>query len=622
MLGALGVVYGDIGTSPLYALQAVFAVDHGAVHATRAGVLSVISMLFWTITLVVPVKYVSFVMRADNQGEGGVLALGALGRKSLGRGRGKAALTVIVIGVLGASLFYGDSVITPAISVLSAVEGLRVSTPALAHMVVPLAATILCLLFLVQRWGTHRVGSLFGPVMMVWFGAIGLAGLREVTAQPGVVAGLSPWYAALFVADHPAIAFVALGAVVLAVTGAEALYADMGHFGRAPIRQSWFVIVFPALTLNYLGQAGLLLRDPASKTDPFFLLLPGWSRLAMVALATAATVIASQAVISGGFSVARQAVQLGFLPYLHIRHTSSHEAGQVYVPSVNWVLFSGVLALVLAFRSSEHLAAAYGVAVTGTFVITTSLFLVVARARWHWRRLKLVVAGLVFGGIELTLFASNLTKVPHGAWVPLLVAAFVFTMMTTWARGAEIVTSRRTVMEGSLDQFIAELRRDNVVRVPGTAVLPHRSTRSVPLALRANLEHNHVVHQRVVIICAVSEDVPTVPAVERLRIDETDYLPDGVVRVSARYGFKEDQDIAGVLGAAGLPELNWQSDHEDHNDLSYFVSRITLRVTNAPGMSRWRKKFFVAMAHNSSSPADFFCLPEVQTVIMGSQVDI
>ncbi len=431
MLGALGVVYGDIGTSPLYALQAVFAVDHGAVHATRAGVLSVISMLFWTITLVVSVKYVSFVMRADNQGEGGVLALGALGRKLLGGGRGKAALTVMVIGVLGASLFYGDSVITPAISVLSAVEGLRVSAPALTHMVVPLAAAILCLLFLVQRWGTHRVGSLFGPVMVVWFGAIGLAGFREVMAQPGVVAGLSPWYAALFVADHPAIAFVALGAVVLAVTGAEALYADMGHFGRAPIRRSWFAIVFPALTLNYLGQAGLLLRHPASKTDPFFLLLPGWARLAMVALATAATVIASQAVISGGFSVARQAVQLGFLPYLHIRHTSSHEAGQVYVPSVNWVLFSGVLALVLAFRSSEHLAAAYGVAVTGTFVITTSLFLVVARARWHWRRLKLVVAGLVFGGLELTLFASNLTKVPHGAWVPLLVAASVFTVMMT-----------------------------------------------------------------------------------------------------------------------------------------------------------------------------------------------
>ena len=318
----------------------------------------------------------------------------------------------------------------------------------------------------------------------------------------------------------------------------------MGHFGRAPIRRSWFAIVFPALTLNYLGQAGLLLRHPASKTDPFFLLLPGWARLAMVALATAATVIASQAVISGGFSVARQAVQLGFLPYLHIRHTSSHEAGQVYVPSVNWVLFSGVLALVLAFRSSEHLAAAYGVAVTGTFVITTSLFLVVARARWHWRRLKLVVAGLVFGGIELTLFASNLTKVPHGAWVPLLMAASVFTVMMTWpaAPRSSLAAGRSwKVRSTSSSQNSAA---NNVVRVPGTAVLPHRSTRSVPLALRANLQHNHVVHQRVVIISAVSEDIPTVPAAERLRVDETEYIPDGLVRVSARYGFKEDQDIA------------------------------------------------------------------------------
>ena len=527
----------------------------------------------------------------------------------------------MVIGVLGASLFYGDK--CHHSRHLGVVGGRRPAseharpgsygrTVGGHHLVLALPRT---------KMGHAAGRSLFGPVMVVWFGAIGLAGLREVMAQPGVVAGLSPWYAALFVADHPAIAFVALGAVVLAVTGAEALYTDMGHFGRAPIRRSWFTIVFPALTLNYLGQAGLLLRHPASKTDPFFLLVPGWARLAMVALATAATVIASQAVISGGFSVARQAVQLGFLPYLHIRHTSSHEAGQVYVPSVNWALFLGVLALVLAFRSSEHLAAAYGVAVTGTFVITTSLFLVVARARWHWRRLKLVVAGLVFGGIELTLFASNLTKVPHGAWVPLLMAASVFTVMMTW-RGAEIVTSRRTVMEGSLDQFIAELRRDNVVRVPGTAVLPHRSPRSVPLALRANLQHNHVVHQRVVIICAVSEDVPTVPAAERLRVDETEYIPDGLVRVSARYGFKEDQDIAGVLGAARLPELNWRSDHEDHEDVSYFVSRITLRVTNAPGMSRWRKKLFVAMAHNASSPADSFCLPEVQTVIMGSQVDI
>jgi KUP system potassium uptake protein len=615
-LGALGVVYGDIGTSPLYALQAVFAVDHGVVRPNRTDVFSVISILFWSITLVVSVKYVSFVMRADNGGEGGVLALGALGRKLLGGASGKAAMTIMAVGVLGASLFYGDSVITPAISVLSAVEGLKVSTPATAGLVVPVAAIILSLLFLVQRWGTHRVGSLFGPVMVIWFGTIGAAGLRGIITQPGVLAALSPYYAVAFIVAHPAVAFAALGAVVLAVTGAEALYADMGHFGRVPIRRTWFAIVFPALTLNYLGQAAIVVRHPASKTNPFFLLVPGWARLAMVVLATAATVIASQAVISGGFSVARQAVQLEYLPNLRIRHTSSHKAGQVYVAAVNWALFSGVLALVLEFRSAERLAAAYGVAVTGTFVITTSLFLVVARARWRWPVAKLAVAGLVFGGVELTFFAANLTKVTHGGWVPLLVAASVFTVMMTWSRGAAMVSNCRVAMEGPLDQFIDELRRDDVVRVPGTAVFPHRSTPSTPLALRANLQHNHVVHQNVVIFSIVSEDIPTVPPAERLRVD---HLPEGVVRLSARYGFTEEQDIARAVSSAPLPALIGP-----HNcgSISYFVSRVTLRVTDRSGMSRWRKKFFVAMAHNASSPADFFCLPEVQTVTMGSQVDI
>jgi KUP system potassium uptake protein len=622
MLGALGIVYGDIGTSPLYSIQTVFSIDNGAVRPTPGDVYGVISMVFWSVTLIVSVKYVIFILRADNDGEGGVMALAALVRRVLGGARGKAAVAM-ALGVFGASLFYGDSVITPAISVLSAVEGLKVSTPAVSHLILPIAATILALLFLAQRWGTHRVGSMFGPVMVVWFAAIALAGLQEVLRKPGILLGLSPTYAGAFVLDHPYIAFIAMGAVVLAITGAEALYADMGHFGRSPIRRAWFGAVFPALTLNYLGQGALILRDPKSIASPFFLLMPGWARLPMVILATAATVIASQAVITGAFSVSRQAVRLGFLPYLRIQHTSPREIGQVYVPSVNWILFVGVLALMLGFKSSEHLATAYGVAVTGTLIITTALFLIIARAQWRWPLWRLVLIGVVIGGAEITYFAANLTKVTHGGWLPLLIAISVFTIMKTWERGRELVTARRAEKEGALPDLVEKLRTTKVPRVPGTAVFPHPGKETTPLALRANLDHNHVVHEHVVIVSVTYDTIPHVPRARRVSVDDLGYGDDGIVHVTIKYGFHDEQDIPAALRLAAsrsgsaAPELDIDPD-----SASYFLSRGTLRLTRTPGMSRWRKRLFLTLANNAASPAEYFRLPEARTVVMGIQVEL
>ncbi|MCO5994245.1 potassium transporter Kup [Actinoallomurus rhizosphaericola] len=623
MLGALGVVYGDIGTSPLYSLQTVFRIDNGAVRPTSGDVYGVISMVFWSVTLIVSVKYVIFILRADNEGEGGVMALAALVRRVLGGVRGKAVVAM-ALGVFGASLFYGDSVITPAISVLSAVEGLKVSSPAVSHLVLPIAATILTLLFVAQRWGTHRVGSLFGPVMVLWFAAIAVAGVGEVVRKPGILLGLSPTYAGAFVLRHPYVAFIAMGAVVLAITGAEALYADMGHFGRKPIRRAWFGVVFPALTLNYLGQGALILRDPKSVANPFFLLLPGWARLPMVILATAATVIASQAVITGAFSVSRQAVRLGFLPYLRIRHTSPREIGQVYVPAVNWILFIGVLALMFGFKSSEHLATAYGVAVTGTLIITTILFLVIARAEWRWPMWRLVLIGVAIGGAEITYFAANLTKVTHGGWLPLLIAVSVFTVMKTWERGREIVTARRVDKEGALPELVRKLRTTKVPRVPGTAVFPHPGKETTPLALRANLDHNHVVHEHVVIVSVTYDTIPHVPREQRISVDDLGYRDDGIVHLTVKYGFQDDQDIPSALRLAASQAAPRDAEllDIDPDQASYFLSRGTLRLTHEPGMSRWRKRLFLTLAKNAASPAEYFRLPEDRTVVMGTQVEL
>lgn len=622
LLGALGVVYGDIGTSPLYALQTVFALDNGQVRPDAHDVYGVLSLVFWSITLVVSLKYVLFVMRADNDGEGGVMALAALARQALSGTGARRAAMVLTLGVLGAALFYGDSVITPAISVLSAIEGLEVTSPGLSHLVLPLAAAILTVLFAVQRFGTQRVGGLFGPVMVVWFAVIGVAGLRGVIASPGILRGLSPSYAVVFLVDRPVTAFVAMGAVVLAITGAEALYADMGHFGAAPIRRAWFALVFPALTLNYLAQGALILRDPTSRANPFFLLLPQWARLPMVVLATVATVIASQAVISGAYSMTRQALRLGFLPHLRIRQTSEEHEGQIYLPAVNAGLFVAVLVVTFAFGSSTRLATAYGVAVTGTFLITTTLLLVVARTRWHWPTWRLALVAVAFGLAELTYFAANLTKVAHGGWLTLLIAAVMFLVMMTWQRGRELVTACRIEREGPLADFLADLYRHEPVRVPGIAVFPHPNTDTTPLALRANLELNHVLHQRVVIISGRTTNVPHVPWSERLTTAPLGAARDGITHIEATFGFQDRTDFPEVLRRAAAADPDLLGPDGDPEQASYFLSRITLHRTRRPGMARWRKNLFIAMAHNAASQAEFLRLPADRTIVLSAEVPL
>jgi KUP system potassium uptake protein len=617
-LGALGVAFGDIGTSPLYAVQTVFSIDDGVVKPTVADVYGVASLIFWSITVIVSVKYMSFVLRADNDGEGGIMALAALVRTVAGATPRRAAFA-LALGVLGASLFYGDSLITPAISVLSAVEGLEVAQPDLAHAILPIGVVILALLFSAQRFGTHRVGRLFGPVMVVWFVVLAVLGVPHIIEHPGVLLGLSPTFAVSFLADHPFTAFIAMGAVVLVITGAEALYADMGHFGRRPIRVSWFALVFPALILNYLGQAALIINDPSAVTNPFYLLAPSWARWPLVVLATLATVIASQAVISGAFSVSRQAVRLGYLPHLTVRHTSTVESGQIYVPAVNWLLFAGVLVLILVFESSSKLATAYGLAVTGTLICTTTLFLMYAAIAWKWATWKLVLAGVMFSGFELIFLGANLAKIVQGGWLPLLVAAIVVTVMTTWQRGRKIITARRVDVEGPLPEFVDRLDKGDIPRVPGTAVFPHPTKLTAPLALRANVEFNHVLHERVVIVSVLSENVPHVPPDERVALDELGRPDDGIVHVSVRFGFQDEQDLPEVLRqASGLSdELDIDPD-----SASYFLSRMTIERGRQPGMSGWRKRMFIGLSHNAANPAAYFCLPVDRTVIMGSRIEL
>lgn len=620
-LAALGVVFGDIGTSPLYALRTVFTIDDGLVKANQEDVYGVISMMFWSITIIVSIKYVLILMRADNDGEGGVMALAALARRLYAKRRGGAVI-FLVIGIVGVSLFYGDSVITPAVSVLSAVEGLGTAAPSVGHLIVPIAAVILVVLFAVQRFGTGKVGNLFGPVMLLWFVVIAAAGVPHILQHPGVLQGLSPTWAISFTFAHPYITFVAMGAVVLVITGAEALYADMGHFGRSPILRAWFFVVFPALVLNYLGQASLVLRDPSAAKDPFFLLFPDALRLPVVVLATLATVIASQAVISGAFSLTRQAVQLGLLPPLTIRQTSRRESGQIYLPAVNLLLFIGVLAIMLAFRSSANLATAYGVSVTGALVVDTLLLLLVVRPLWKWTTWKLVVAAVAFGGLELTFLAGNLSKIIHGGWVPLLVALAVSTVMTTWRRGRALVQEERKEREGSLADFIDRINHEHIPRVPGVAVFPHPNKETTPLALRANVEHNHVVHRTVLIVSVLTANVPHVPHAKAFFRDDLGYEDDGIDHITVKFGFSDDQDLPKALHAACLAEV-LDIDPEEVLRASYFISRGALRpVPGNRGMVAWRKKLFVGLAHNAADPAARFGLPAQRTVTMGSDVEI
>lgn len=609
-LGALGVVFGDIGTSPLYALKESF-IGHHPLTVDAPHIYGVISLIFWTMMLIVTVKYVFVILRADNKGEGGSLALLALIDRKLGQSRLTPA--VALLGVVATALFYGDAIITPAISVLSAVEGLTVVNAGFADLVLPLSIGILIGLFAIQSRGTAAVGKLFGPVMIVYFAVLAVLGAINLVQAPEVLRALSPHYAVEFFLIDPKLAFLALGSVVLAVTGAEALYADMGHFGRKAIMVSWLYVAFPCLLINYLGQSALLLRNPAGVENPFFLLAPEWARLPLVVLATMATIIASQAVISGAYSVSQQAVQLGFLPRLKILHTSARAAGQIYVPTVNWALLVLVILLVIGFGSSSNLAAAYGIAVTGTMFITACMLGILTFSVWKWPPLLSAALTGVFLFIDGLYFASNVTKIPDGGWFPLLVAGVAFTILTTWARGRRLVRERLAEDAMGIELFIQSIG-ERVKRVAGTSVFLASSVEGVPPALLHNLKHNHILHQRVVILTVITEGVPHVPEARRCEVET---LGQGFHRVVLHYGFMDEVDLPAHLAlesGAGGPIKPM--------DTSYFLARQTLIASSRPGMAIWREKLFAWMVRNAESAMEFFKLPTNRVIELGSQVEI
>jgi KUP system potassium uptake protein len=623
VVGALGVVFGDIGTSPLYTIQTVFnPSDPHPVTADTESVFGIISLIFWSVTIIVTIKYVLLVMRADNEGEGGIMALITLIRRQGMSGGRRTKLALAALGIFGASLFFGDSMITPAISVLSSVEGLKVVEPSLDHLIVPITTVIIVVLFATQRLGSAAVGRMFGPVMVVWFLVIGACGISGIALHPEILKALSPGYALGFLTGHFSMAFFSLAAVVLAITGAEALYADMGHFGRAPITRAWLLLVFPACVLNYMGQGALILGDPtANISSPFFLLVPDWGRLPMVLLATGATVIASQAVITGAFSVAHQAMQLGYLPRLRIAHTSEETEGQIYVPWINWLLMVSVLTLVFAFQTSTALAFAFGMAVTGTITITTLLFFYIVRHQWGKPLWLVLAGGGAFLTVDLLFLAANMTKITHGAWLPLLIAVAVFTVLTTWQRGRELVTERRVREEGSLRTFVDQLheRDPPLPRSPGTAVFLNRNQTTTPLAMRANVEHNLILHEHVVILSIETLPSPHVGDADRIVIDDLGYADDGIAHVSARFGYMDQPDVPEALRLAAEAGLECPLEVDE---ASYFLSTIELQPGDAPGMSRWRKRLFVATSHITADAAEYFRLPRDRTVIMGSLIEV
>ena len=622
IVGALGVVFGDIGTSPIYTLQTVFnPADPHPVPLDEANVYGVVSVIFWSVMLIVTFTYVTLVMRADNHGEGGIMALITLLRRGASTRGHRTAIALGFLGLFGAALFFGDSMITPAISVLSAVEGLKTIEPDLKDWVVPITAVIIVALFSVQRQGTAVVGRFFGPVMIAWFVAIGACGISGIAANPGILAALSPTHAVAFLSGHFHIAFFALAAIVLAVTGAEALYADMGHFGRRAIVIGWLGLVLPACTLNYLGQGALLLQDDNVHTAPFFLLAPEWARLPLVLLATAATVIASQAVITGAFSVVSQAVQLGYLPRLRITHTSDKAIGQIYVPWINWVLMVSVITLVFAFETSAALAYAFGMAVSGTITITTLLFLYYARQQWKWPLWVLVIGGGALLVVDLMFFAANLTKLVHGAWLPLAIAVFAFTVMTTWQRGRHLVTDSRRVIEGPLRPFIDELadRRPPLARVPGTSVFLNRSDDTTPLALRANVEHNHVLHEHVIIVSVETLPVPRLPEDRRITVDALGYRDDGIMHVTVHAGYMERPDVPAALRM--LPATLTEGG-VDLDCASFFLSHLELVPGDSTDMTGWRKRLFVATSFLTADAAGYFHLPQDRTILVGSRMEV
>ncbi|MFZ5493411.1 MAG: potassium transporter Kup [Pseudomonadota bacterium] len=610
-LGALGVVFGDIGTSPLYALKECFSGTHGA-PLTPPNLLGVLSLLFWALALVVSTKYVAFVMRADNEGEGGILALLALVQR-LTADRPRFSYALAILGVFGATLFYGDAIITPAISVLSAVEGVGVLAPRLSRYVVPITVGVLTGLFLIQRHGTARVGALFGPLTLVWFLTLGTLGAVGVAGNPSVLTALNPLHGVMFLVEHPGLAFVVLGAVVLAVTGTEALYADMGHFGVGPIRLGWFAVVWPALTLNYFGQGALLLADSGAVQNPFYLLAPAGLRPALVALATVATIIASQAVISGAFSLTQQAIRLGYLPRLRIRHTSAAERGQIYIPAINWMLLAGVLLLVIGFRSSSGLAAAYGIAVTGAMLVDSLLIAVVMALAWRWPLPLVGTLLAAFLVVDLGFLSANAVKVVSGGWLPLGVALALFVGLTTWRRGRQILAARLQADTLGLDEFLRTLRTD-LPRVPGTAVFMTGNSAWTPSALVQNLVHNKVLHERVVLVTMRTADVPWVHAARRVQVQPREH---GFFVVQVTYGFMQQPHIPRALELCAAQGVEF-----DFDDTTFFLGRETVIPTLRPGMALWREYLFAWMMRNAGSAAEFFRLPSARVVELGSQIDI
>ena len=611
-LGALGVVYGDIGTSPLYTVKEIFT-GSGGIPLSQVNVVGVVSVIFWALMIVVSLKYVTLILRADNHGEGGIMALLALASSAVKK-LPRLRYGLLLAGVFGAALFYGDGVITPAISVLSAVEGLEVAAPSLTPYVVPLTVAVLVLLFLFQRRGTAGVGILFGPVMMVWFGILALGGLFNVYQAPEILAALNPYYGVRFLYQNGWVAFVGLGAIVLALTGAEALYADMGHFGRRPIRLAWFTFVFPALALNYLGQGALIMSDPKAIANPFYLLFPTWLLYPMIGLATAATVIASQAVITGTYSMTQQAIQLGFLPRTHIVHTSAMAEGQIYIPSINAMLLLAVVAAVIGFGSSTNLASAYGLAVTGTMLITTVLTFFVVRYAWGYNWILCVLATGFFLVIDLAFFSANTLKIAQGGWFPLVVGLAIFTVMTTWKRGREILVTHLRQTQIPLKPFLESLVAEDITRVSNTAIFLVANPEGVPNALLHNLAHNQVLHDRVIFLTVIYREIPYVPHEQRVQVES---LLRGFYRIKVFYGFMDKPDLVAALEAC-------RGDGLEFNLLatSFFVSRETIVPTPGGGMADWREQLFATMSRLAGSAADYVNIPTNRVIEVGTRIEI
>jgi KUP system potassium uptake protein len=610
-LGALGVVYGDIGTSPLYAFRECFRPEHH-LPPTEANILGIVSLICWSLVVIISVKYLVLVMRADNRGEGGILALMSL--VGVQSASSKRRWFIVALGLFGAALLYGDGMITPAISVLSAVEGLDVATPMFKPYIVPITIAVLVLLFVVQRIGTAKVGAMFGPVMMIWFGVIAAIGIAQIVRAPHVLTAIDPRWAIRFFAANHVTGYLVLGAVFLAVTGGEALYADMGHFGARPIRIAWFAIVFPALLINYLGQGALMLHDLNAFKNPFFLAAPQWALYPLVGLSTIATIIASQAVISGAFSLTRQAVQLGYLPRLVIRHTSAREIGQIYIPSVNWLLMICAVGLVIAFQASTNLAAAYGVAVTATMAITTSILAVVERERWHWSTIAILCVTVPLLFVDLAFFGANIIKVEQGGWFPLLVGVLAFTLMATWRRGRQILNERLAATQMEAGDLLRDLAAGRIPRVPGTAIFMSRRAEGIPTSLLHNLKHNKVVHKNVVLLSVVVEEIARLPESEKVQWEE---LGQGVCRLVLRFGYMDETNLPSILAAIKDPPVPLQP-----MITSYFLGRETLLATRRPGMALWRERLFAWMMRNATGAATYFSLPSNQVIELGAQIEM